>query len=348
MLYCGIDVSSTKSYVVVADAKGAVSLSREIDTTTKALQATLQPYIGQKLKIAIEAGGDTLWIYDCLQELGAEVVVVHPKNVKLIAESRRKTDKIDANILCELLRIDALPRPVHIPSMPARVLRGLLKARRQAIRSRTSLCNAVRGMLRQEGVKLATRKLVTQKGWKELMTLKFKHAHILPVLTAYFEAFKALTGAIRDLEKELKERSEKDSRIELLKTIPSVGQIAALTLVAAIDRVERFQSSRALASYSGLAPIVRQSGTRANYGPISREGRTEIRGVWGQIAHLIAHSDKGAAKPLRRWFLRVAKRRGKKTALVALTRKLLTVAFFMLRTGEVYDPARISPKKKAA
>lgn len=156
-----------------------------------------------------------------------------------------------------------------------------------------------------------------------------------------------LTRSIRDLDKELTELSKKDVRVELLKTMPSVGQIAALTLVAAIDRVERFQSSRELVSYSGLAPIVRQSGERATYGPISREGRKEIRGVWVQIAHLVAHSDKGAAKPLRRWFLRVARRRGKKTALVALTRKLLTVAFFMLRTGAVYDAKRLVPKKAA-
>jgi len=348
MWYCGIDVSSKKSYVVVSDEKGGVELSKEIDTTSLSFHTTLRPYVDGKLKIVIEAGGETLWIYDCLQELGAEVVVVHPRNVKLIAESRRKTDKIDAKILCELLRINGLPCPVHIPSMPARVMRGLLKARRQAIRSRTSLCNTVRGILRQEGVKLAKRNLATQKGWKELIALKFKHAHIPPILRAYFEACTALTRTIQDLDKELKAHAEKDGRIELLKTMPSVGPVAALTLVAAIDRVERFQSSRALVSYSGLAPTVRQSGDRSNYGPINRAGRSEIRGVWVQIAHLVAHSDKCAAKPLRRWFLRVARRRGKKTALVALSRKLLTVAFFMLRTGAVYDPKMLSPKKRAA
>lgn len=156
-----------------------------------------------------------------------------------------------------------------------------------------------------------------------------------------------MTNSIKALDKELTELAKKDARVELLKTMPSVGPIAALTLVAAIDRVERFRSSRELVSYSGLAPIVRQSGERTSYGPISREGRKEIRGVWVQIAHLVAHSDKGNAKPLRRWFLRVARRRGKKTALVALTRRLLTVAFFMLRTGEVFDAKRLCSKKAA-
>jgi transposase len=347
MWYCGIDVSSKKSYVVVCDGKGTPALCREVDTEAAAFRSALEPYVGDKLKIAIEAGGETLWIYDCLTEFGAEVVVVHPKKVKLIAESRRKTDKIDAKILCELLRIDGLPRAVHMPSPAARVLRGMLKARRQLVRNRASVCNTVRGLLRQEGVKLAVRGLATLKGWRELLSRKYRHAHITPILQAYFESFRALTQSIQRLDKELTTLSKKDARVELLKTMPSVGPIAALTLVAAIDRVERFRSSRELVSYSGLAPIVRQSGERATYGPISREGRREIRGVWVQIAHLVAHSDKAAAKPLRRWFLRVARRRGKKTALIALTRRLLTVAFFMLRTGEVFDARRLCSKKAA-
>jgi transposase len=348
MWYCGIDVSSKKSYVVVSDEKGALALSAEVDTTKVGFHTALERYAKKKLKIVIEAGGETLWIYDCLKELGAEVVVVNPRNVKLIAESRRKTDKIDAKILCELLRINGLPRPVHVPSMTARAMRGLLKARRQAVRCRASLCNTARGILRQEGVKLAPRKLATQKGWKEIIAWQYKHAHIAPVLKAFFDSFMALTRTIQELDRELKTYAEKDARIELLKTMPSVGPVAALTLVAAIDKVERFASSRALVNYSGLAPSLRQSGERANYGPINRMGRTEIRGVWVQIAHLVAHSDKSAAKPLQRWFMRVARRRGKKTALVALTRKILTMAFSMLRTGTVYDPKMLTPKKKVA
>ena len=87
----------------------------------------------------MEAGGETAWIHECLTELGADVVVVNPNKVKLIAETRRKTDKLDARVLCDLLRVGALPQPVHMPSAEARVIRGLLTARRQLIRSRTSL-----------------------------------------------------------------------------------------------------------------------------------------------------------------------------------------------------------------
>ena len=101
-----------------------------------------------------EAGNQTAWIYEFLTELGAEVTVVNPSKVKAIAASRRKTDKIDAKLLCELLRLNALPYPVHMPSQSSRELRGMLVARRQLMQARSKLCNVVRGRLRQDGNRL--------------------------------------------------------------------------------------------------------------------------------------------------------------------------------------------------
>ena len=131
MVYCGIDIASKPSYVYVTDAKGRKLASGEVPTTKPTFESRLKRYVARDLRIAIEAGNQTAWIYDALADMGAKVAVVNPAKVKLIAESRRKTDKIDAKILCELLRIKALPHPVHMPSQPARALRGLLVARRQ-------------------------------------------------------------------------------------------------------------------------------------------------------------------------------------------------------------------------
>lgn len=346
MRYCGIDIASLSSFIYVCDADGKKMVARGVETEKGAFGAILKPHLKGGLKIAIEAGNQTAWIYECLVGLGAEVTVVNPNKVKAIAESRRKTDKIDAKLLCELLRLNALPHPVHMPSQASRELRGLLVARRQLIRARARLCNVVRGMLRQDGIRLPARSLNTLKAWNGLLKATYKSTHLPLILKAYYGSFLALTYSIRELDRELAARAGTDPRIELLKTMPLVGPVAALTLVAAIDDVERFSSSRKLISYSGLAPTVRQSGERCEYGSISREGRREIRAVWVQIAHLVAHSDKPPAQPLRRWFLRVANRRGKKTATVALARRLLCVAFQMLKSGEVYDAKHL--KKKAA
>jgi transposase len=346
--YCGIDLAGVSSYAYVTDEKGRKLGSGPLETKQAALERLLRKFGRGGLSIAIEAGNQTAWVYEALVKLGANVTVVNPTKVKLIAESRRKTDKIDAKILCELLRLDALPHPVHMPGPQARELRGLLVARRQLVSARTKLCNVVRGMLRQTGVRLPTRALSTLIGWQRLLDAGFEHDHMLSIVAAYYESFLALTRSIHELDQQLAVHEKNEPRAARLKTMPKVGRIASLTFLAAVDDVNRFPTSRKLVGYSGLAPTVRQSGERTEYGAISREGRRELRAVWVQIAHLVATDKKRASQPLRTWFNRVAKKRGKKTALVALARRLLVIAYQLLKSETDYDAARLKKKRRAA
>jgi transposase len=111
--------------------------------------------------------------------------------------------------------------------------------------------------------------------------------------------------------------------------MPGVGPVCAQTLVAAVDTIDRFATAKKLVAYAGLTSSVRASGERVQYGRITKQGRSEIRAVWVQAAHA-ALAVKAAAAPLQHWWTRVARRRGKKTAVVALARKLLTIAFHLL------------------
>ena len=320
MFYCGLDVALKSSYLYITDAQGRKKAAGQVATEKAALTERLKPYLRGGLAVALEAGNQSAWLHDLLVELGAQVTVVHPAKVKLIAESRRKTDKIDAQILCELLRLGGLPHPVHIPPPETRALRGLLVARRQLVTARVRLANVARGLLRQEGVRLKAGVLMTFVGWQRWLAQEYTLSHLKPVLAAYFESFKTLTRSLQALDRQLAQRERTDARAARLKTIPKVGRIAALTFLAAVDQVDRFPSSRKLVGYSGLAPTVRSSGERTQYGAISRQGRAELRGVWVQIAHLVARDTGRATAPLRKWYSRVAYQRGKKTAIVALAR----------------------------
>jgi transposase len=341
MNYCGLDVAMKSSYLYITDGTGRKLTSGEIPTAADVLRQRLRPYLRGGLHIALEAGNQSAWLYDLLVELGAHVTVVNPTKVKLIAESRRKTDKIDARVLCELLRLDGLPEPVHMPNAETRSLRGLLVARRQLVAARTKLCNVVRGMLRQEGLRLAARELNTFLSWQRLLERSFTHAHLRPVLEAYYGSFEALTRSIQQLDRQLAQREESDPRAAQLQTMPKVGRIASLTFLAAVDQVERFGTSRKLVSYSGLCPTVRSSGERTEYGSISRQGRSELRAVWVQIAHLVAADRSRSTARLRRWYSKVASHRGQKTAIVALARKLLAIAYRLLRDDSVYCSSRV-------
>ena len=299
----------------------------------------LEPY-RRDLRVAIEAGGQTVWIVDVLRALGAAVHVVHPGKVKWIAESKKKTDRVDAELLARLLRIGGLPAPVHVPSRPARELRGLLLARRQLVQTRTKLINVVRGLIRQQQVTLPAKALMGTAGWARLEHLPLSTAvqHIVQVYRATVEA---TTVALKALDQELCAKAMADPRVERLQSIPGVGRVSAQTLVATVDTIRRFKRAKQLVASSGLVPSVRASGERVDYGPITKQGRSEIRAVWVQAAHAVLAVKAASARPLQRWWAAMAKRRGKKTALVALARKLVTIAFHLLRDGTTYDARRL-------
>lgn len=348
MIYCGIDLGGVSSYAYVTDENGTKVWSGPIETSKPCLEGFVKKFHKAGLAVAIEAGNQTAWVYETLVAAEAKVTVVNPKKVALIAESRRKTDKVDAQVLCQLLRLDGLPHPVHMPDENTRALRGLLVARRQLVSTRVKLCNVVRGMLRQDGTRLPANALKSKVGWQRLFQAGFKHESTAAVVAAYFASFVALSKSIRELDEQLAEREQQDPRAARLETMPRVGRIASLTFLAAVDNVHRFSCSRKLVSYSGLAPTVRQSSDRTQYGAISREGRSELRAVWVQIAHLVAIDRSKATQPLRTWFQRVAKKRGKKTATVALARRLLVIAYQLLKTETNYDVKRLKAKRRAA
>ena len=340
MNYCGIDLGGVSSYVYLTTDRGRKLWSGPVETTKEALRGALRRFRRDGLSVAIEAGNQTAWIYEVLVAMGVKVTVVNPNKVKLIAESRRKTDKVDARILCELLRIDALPHPVHMPGRETRALRGLLVARRQLVAARTKLCNVVRGMMRQEGLRLPTGALSSLVGWERIFINSFSCDHVMAVVKSYYQTFKALTQSIHMLERQLAQRERSEPREAVANDAPS----RADRLADVLGGGGRREPLPVVAEAGGLLRVSTNSAAeqRADaYGPISREGRRELRAVWVQIAHLVAIDQHRETQPLRTWFNRVARRRGKKTAVVALARRLLVIAYHLLREEADYDAARL-------
>src|SRR5262249_10925536 len=243
MHYCGLDVATKSTHVYIENEQGRRVKRTVVPTTPKGLTAALEAYGTRGLRVAVEAGGHTWGICAGLREMRIGVHVVHPLKVKWIAESKKKTDRVDAQLLAYLLRIDALPEPVHIPSPRSRQVRGLLVARRQLVRMRTRLINVVRGLVRQEQVTLKTRALLARAGWDHLQTMSLSMA-AQAVVEQYASLTRATSAAIKAIEAELAVRARGDRRIAQLTTIPGVGPVSAQTLVAAVDRIERFASAK--------------------------------------------------------------------------------------------------------
>ena len=143
----------------------------------------------------------------------------------------------------------------------------------------------------------------------------------------------ALDGEIKIAERQLAEQALARPDVRRLMTIPGVGGITALALVAVIGDVTRFPSPRHLVGYLGLDPRVRQSGEKkARHGHISREGQAHARGLLVEAAHTAIRTP----GPLRALHARIAARRGKQIALCATARKLTVLVWHLLTKNEDY------------
>ncbi len=344
MIFVGMDIGS-KDFVVhaIKDNKKVVINGASYSPTKEGLRQMLKDLGKQTKLIVIEAGNQLKWIALYLKkQKGVHLHVVHPNELKWITQSGKKTDKVDAKKIAELARLDGLPRKVHVVEGSVRDLRELLSARENLMKKRVSLVNSIRGYLKQEGVKLPA-KFFSSKDWQDKLN-KIELGRIQKVIVENFMfALDQLLVAEESILQEIYEIE--DPRLELLESIPSIGPITSRVLLSGLDDVDRFDDKKSVAKYGALTPRIYQSGNKSTVGRLSNDGRKEMRRCLLQCSHTINRMSKNAsASPLYEFSQRIGKKRNKKVAAVATARKLLTVAYGVLKNGEFYDPEMLTPK----
>lgn len=339
MIYIGMDVSSKEFVVHAIDQRQQKVFEGRIAPSRAGLRKLIKDLgAGPKLFV-FEAGNQMKWIALMLmRQVGVQIHVVHPNEIKWINQSSGKTDKVDARKMAQLARGNLLPRPVHVVDGKTRELRELVSARGQLQSKRVALMNTVRGYMKQEGVSLPE-KFFQRSDWKSSLEERTLGDTQKLIVKSFMDGIDALERSEEEITQKMIEI--KDSRCELLETIPAIGKIASRVLVSALDDAGRFDNKRCVANYGGLAPTIYQSGGTTNLGRINRDGRQEVRKVLLQCAHTIQRMVSYDAAPIRGFFERIEKRRGKKRAVVATARKLLTIAYGVLKSKASYDPMRL-------
>jgi len=340
----GMDVHARQTFFHVVDEKGHRVERGSTETTAKNLSEVIGRHLeeGDEVRVALEASTTTWWVQEVLKKAGAHVEVTNPYKLKLIAESRAKTDKADAEILAELLRCGGLPTPVYVPTPQIRELRQRLSLRRQLVRIRTQVICSAKAHLRGQGVKTTKRDFHTEASWKRLMAVHDSSRwHLNPLAGVYGE----IVSSCRQAEAEVQELWDEDPSVRRLQTIPGIGPIVAYTVVAALGEVERFSSSKQVEAYAGIIPIERSSGEVTIRGGITHEGRAELRGALIQAAWAVLRTRKNEALFLKKFYYKLMHRRGSQVAIVALARKLLTIAYQVLKQEEDFDGDRTRERK---
>jgi transposase len=335
-LTVGLDVGDRSSWYCVLDECGAVVLEQRLSTTPKAMGEVFGGM--PRSRIALETGTHSPWVSRLLSKLGHEVIVAHARNVRLIGESRRKDDRLDAQTLARLARIDPqLLCPVKHRSAKAQADLTVIRARAGLVRARTALVNTARGLAKSYGERL--------RGCNARNMNPEKAEGLSPELQV---ALEPLLAGIESLSEQIRESNERIEhlalesypQVALLKQVKGVGTLIALTFLLTLEDPHRFAKSRDVGCYLGLQPGRRNSGQSEPQMHISKEGDPYLRTLLVQGAHHIL-GPFGGDCDLRRWGLKLAERggrNGKKRAIVATARKLAVLLHHLWVSGEVYEP----------
>src|SRR6266487_3732546 len=345
-LTIGLDLGDRSSCYCVLDETGRMVMEHKVCTTPKALQVALGGM--PRSRIALETGMHSPWVSRLLSELGHEVIVAHARKVRLIGESRRKDDRLDARTLARLARIDPqLLAPVKHRSAKAQADLTVIRARAGLVRARTSLINTARGLTKSYGERL--------RGCNSRNMKPEKASGLSPELQAVLEPLLAeiesLSARIREYNEQIEHLAQESyPQVALLKQVKGVGTLIALTYLLTLEDAHRFRKSRDVGCYLGLQPGRRNSGQSEPQLHISKEGDPYLRTLLVQGAHHIL-GPFGADSDLRRWGLKLAERGGKnakKRAIIAVARKLAVLLHRLWVSGEVYEPLRNSSRPMLA
>jgi transposase len=339
----GLDVHRDFAQVAIWQG-GRVTQAGTFATTPEGVRE-FAATLGPADEVALEATGNTWAIAALLASRAGRVVVSNPAKTRAIAEARVKTDKVDAEILAQLLAADYLP-PVWMPDAAAGALRRQVLRRAHIVRQRTRLKNQVHAILHRNLVpRCPAADLFGIKGraWLAGQALPADERAAAAALLRQLDFHAAELALIdADLGRVALDRPE----VLRLMTIPDVDATVALSIVAAVGDFTRFRTPERLVSYLGLNPRVRQSGGQpASHGRITKAGPAHARGMLVEAAW----SASKAPGPLRAFYQRVRARRGMQIAVVATARKLAVLCWHLIIKGEDYAfalPSLIAHKQR--
>jgi len=327
MVYGAIDLHLRYSQIRIVDAEGQILVDRRIPTVRERL---VDVFAGQgPMRILLESGTESEWVAHTLEGAGHEVIVADPNYAPMYGEIRRKvkTDRRDVAALAEANR-RGWYRATHRRSAAQRALQQVLRSRRQLVQMRSGTVSLMRALLRQSGYRVGSGTAARIPTRVAALALPTPLATTLAPLGRMVET---LTTEIAAIDARLATAAAADPVVERLQTVPGVGPIVALTFRAFVDDVTRFASASQVSAALGLVPREDSSAERRHRGHITKAGPSELRSLLVQASWACWRS--AAAGTLRAWVDRLASRRGKRIAVVALARRLSRILFAVWRDG---------------
>jgi transposase len=331
--YVGLDVHRKIVVATALDSAGHELAQEKFGPEPSELIDFLSHLPGRK-HVALEAC--SMWVpyYDTAASTGAVVTLSNPYKTRLIAEASLKSDKVDSEALARLLRVDSLPTS-FAPPPHLRALRSLVQDRLFYRRYWTAVANHTYHFLIGRGIPYQDRLLRAKRRRVALRKLG------LPEVDRGLDTLQEIEDRCKELDDSIDAAWQESVEAQLLTTIPGVGKLTAVTLVAFLCPIERFRTYRHAASYVGLVPRSYQSADRQYHGKLKRDSNALLR--WILVEASWTNRQRESRGDVARKARRISRRRGSGKGTVAGAHKLLRIVYTILKERRPYHPHAPEP-----
>lgn len=332
-LYIGMDIGLAKTALCAIGANGETVFETVVASEPAVIISKLSKYRESIELIGLEACPLSEWLHRNLSEDGFQVFCLETRHTQRFLSTRpNKTDRTDAHGIANMMRLGHF-KPVHVKSQAAQLTRALLTGRRQFMTSILQTENTIRSLLRIQGLKVGNihRDRFSERVYELCEDIPQLLASIEPLL----KARDTMRSQMLELNRAIEKQAKSDPICKLFMTIPGVGPLTSLAFKATIDDPLRFNSSKLVPAHLGLTPRVYQSGEIDRSGHITKSGDNLLRyHLVNAAASMLLISGKWCS--LKSWGVRLAQKKGKGKAIVAVARKIAIVMHRMWLTGEPY------------
>jgi len=334
--YAGIDYHKKFSWVCLGDADGNIVAEKKLyHDDTAAVKEYFKPYRG--IVCTVESCRAYEWFVDLLKDCGLEVRICNPRLAKLIVQSRCKTDKLDGKKLMELLAKGYLPT-CYQASPEEKRLREWLRWRASIVRSASRVKIQIHSLLDKE------RKGLGPDTFASKMRPVLQEIELSParrqLLDKQLELLSYFETKVKAEDAWVKAEAKQNGSVQLLKTIPGIGDLSALLYIAEVGNPHRFRKAGQVSSFLGLVPSESSSAEKRHLGAITKQGSPLLRWLLVQDAWQAIRT----SAEFRRRFTSIRRRQGKHVAIVAIARILAEVAFHVLVEQQPYEEAKLQQR----
>lgn len=351
MIKVGIDVHVRNCFVHGCDDEGRTVVRGRCSTDLAGFAQRLGPVeaAGEPVRVVIESTTNSRGVVGLLQRYGEQagvdltVEVLDARRLRVIAESVNKNDAVDAKVLCELAGSNLSLPTCYVPDDEVFALREHLRARSDLVRLRTMMKNRVHAALHRRAIQTPRGDLFGRAGRGWLSEVELDSAG-RSIVNRYLDQIDHLDATIKRSSDELRQLMRCERWAEpaaLLQTMPGVGMISALVVLAELGDIQRFRGRAAVANYAGLTPTMRDSAETVRRGHITRRGPAHLRATLVEAAWMAV----GRVPRYQQKFDRISERRGKCIAIVAVARQMLEDLYTMLKKGQRF---RFNPEPNVA